>query len=125
MAGVYAGAMVLETQECMRFEPENLFIILGSFFENIICSPGPFFVVMKNCEGIFLDIIVDKIIFHKNIIFLSLQNQGKFYNPHMKQFYIRMPDWKRIDWTSPINLISVLSVLGALLYAFNREIIIY
>jgi membrane associated rhomboid family serine protease len=43
----------------------------------------------------------------------------------MKQFNLQMPDWQNIDWKSPINLISVASVFGAILYAVYPEIIIY
>ena len=43
----------------------------------------------------------------------------------MKQFHIQMPDWQNIDWKSPINLISALSVIGALAYMIYPEIIIY
>ncbi len=43
----------------------------------------------------------------------------------MKQFHIQMPDLKNIDWKSPINLVSALSVLGALVYMIYPEIIIY
>ncbi len=43
----------------------------------------------------------------------------------MKQFDIRMPNWQNIDWKSPINVVSLLSVVGALLYVLYPEIIIY
>ena len=43
----------------------------------------------------------------------------------MKQFHIQMPNWQNIDWKSPINLVSLLSVLGAIAYAIYPEIIIY
>ncbi len=43
----------------------------------------------------------------------------------MKQFHIQMPNWQNIDWKSPINLVSLLSVLGTIAYAIYPEIIIY
>lgn len=36
-----------------------------------------------------------------------------------------MPDFRNFDWKSPINMISVLSVIGALVYIIYPEIIIY
>lgn len=62
------------------------------------------------------------------MIFLSLQNQGKTYTNHMKQFHlpdIRMPDWQNIDWKSPVNTVSALSILGGLVYIFYPDIVIY
>jgi hypothetical protein len=55
------------------------------------------------------------------MIFLSLQNQGKTYTKPMKQFNIQMPDWNNINWKSPINLISALSVIGAIAFAISPE----
>lgn len=43
----------------------------------------------------------------------------------MKQFHLQMPDWKNIDWKSPINIISALSLVGAITYMIYPEIIIY
>lgn len=43
----------------------------------------------------------------------------------MKQFNLQMPDWKNLDWKSPITTVSILSVIGALLYMIYPEIIIY
>lgn len=43
----------------------------------------------------------------------------------MKHINIQMPDWKNLDWKSPINTISALSVLGAIVYMIYPEIIIY
>ncbi len=43
----------------------------------------------------------------------------------MQNFQIQTPDFRNIDWKSPINLISALSVLGALVYMIYPEIIIY
>ena len=59
------------------------------------------------------------------MIFLSLQNQGKRYNSLMQNFQIRLPDFGNIDWKSPVNLISALSVLWAVAYMIYPEIIIY
>ena len=59
------------------------------------------------------------------MIFLSLQNQGKVYTSLMKQINIQMPDFKNFDWKSPINTISALSVLGAIVYMIYPEIIVY
>lgn len=36
-----------------------------------------------------------------------------------------MPDFNNIDWKSPINLISAVSILGAITYMIYPEIIIY
>ena len=36
-----------------------------------------------------------------------------------------MPDFRNFDWKSPINMISVLSIIGALVYIIYPEIIIY
>lgn len=43
----------------------------------------------------------------------------------MKQFHLQKPDWKNIDWKSPINLISAMSVVGMIAYKIYPEIIIY
>lgn len=59
------------------------------------------------------------------MIYLSLQNQGKVYTSSMKNINIQLPNWRRIDWKSPINTISALSLLGALLYIFYPDIIFH
>lgn len=46
----------------------------------------------------------------------------------MKQFHlsnIQIPDWRYIDWKSPINTITALSILGGLLYIIYPDIVIY
>ena len=59
------------------------------------------------------------------MIFLSLQNQGKAYTFFMKNINIQLPDWRRINWKSPINTISALSLVWALLYIFYPDIIFH
>ncbi len=43
----------------------------------------------------------------------------------MKQFHLEMPDWKNLDWKSPITTVSILSIIGAILYMIYPQIIIY
>jgi hypothetical protein len=43
----------------------------------------------------------------------------------MKQFHLQKPDWKNIDWKSPINLVSAISIVGMIAYKIYPEIIIY
>lgn len=74
---------------------------------------------------IFLYIYFYKLVFHKDMIFLSLQNQGKTYTESMKQLNIKMPDLKNIRWESSINTVSIISVLGAVIYQIYPSIIIY
>jgi hypothetical protein len=117
--------MVLKTQEFSWFYPENFLVILRSLLENIIGSPRSFLITFKNREVIFLYIFFYKFVFHKDMIFLSLQNQGKTYTESMKQFNLQMPDWQNMDWKSPVNTISALSILGGLLYIVYPDIVIY
>jgi hypothetical protein len=43
----------------------------------------------------------------------------------MKHIHFQMPDWRNIDWKSPINTISALSILGGLIYIVYPDIVIY
>ncbi len=43
----------------------------------------------------------------------------------MKQLNIKMPDLKNIRWESSINTVSIISVLGAVIYQIYPSIIIY
>jgi hypothetical protein len=58
-------AVVLEAQKCMRFEPENLFVIFWSFLYDIIRSPRFFLITLDDIKTVFSDIFLNKGIFHK------------------------------------------------------------
>ena len=103
-------------------------VIFWSFFYHIIRSPGLVLIALDDSGDCFSRIYFStKAFFIKDMIFLFAESR-KTYTNHMKQFHlpdIRMPDWQNIDWKSPVNTVSALSILGGLVYIFYPDIVIY
>jgi hypothetical protein len=49
----------------MWLEPEDFFVILRSFFYNVIGAPRLSLIALDDCETVIVDIFFDKSIFHK------------------------------------------------------------